>query len=214
MKNPGVYKTGGQSNDIENNVIRDRSGDPKYYVRYPRMVWAKAQNTSEITLWLVLKQIAGERGECWVSTNNLAKLAMMSVSMVQRSRKALLAAGVIEGRLIGKKGNKVWYITIPNLWEENTRWAEAHLPIKDRAEFKSQQGNLSNVEGTPSTEYRGPPVQSTDKEDLYKNSQKSKTKRTSPDEYISPGTHSVFSLTKKSLKTEENVIIDGVSYRY
>lgn len=114
------------------NKIQDRSGDPKYYERIPRIVWAKVNNPYDYMLWAVLKQIAGDHGECWVSTKNLAIMCRMCYSKVQRSRKSLISAGLIQGRLEGEPGKQVWHIRIPNLWTENTIWAEGHLSIESR----------------------------------------------------------------------------------
>lgn len=127
------------------NKLDDNSKDRDYFVLTPQIVWALCETPAEFTLWNVVKMIAGETGECWVGTNDLATLAMCSKPTVIAARKRLLEIGLLNGEM--RKHNKhsdnaVWHLSIPNLWKQNIEWRDEHNKLKGtdgRIEFKEQQ---------------------------------------------------------------------------
>lgn len=123
-----------------NNKLKDTSNDREYYTITPRLVWALSRDPYDYTLWGVIKDIAGEDGECYISTPELAKLAMMSVGKVQDCRKYLISAGLIEGKIERDSGytQSVWHLRVSDIWAESVAWAKSHKSIKSRLEFKEE----------------------------------------------------------------------------
>ena len=106
------------------NIIKDESGDRKYFITTPQIVWALARTPYDYILWDAIKMVAGEAGVCKLGTRQLADLAKMSIAKVQDSREYLLAQGLIEGELKLDPGysSEVWNLTIPDLWERTLNW--------------------------------------------------------------------------------------------
>ena len=104
--------------------LSDDSGDKKYFVISPQIVWALCQDPYEYTLWSVVKMVAGDAGECFLTTGDLASLSMMSTGKVSTCRKRLLEIGLLKGSL-HKDPNypqPVWHLSIPDLWSQNVSW--------------------------------------------------------------------------------------------
>jgi hypothetical protein len=112
-----------------------------YYTEVPRLVWAMCRNPFDLALWMVVKGIAGDDGECYLGRNDLAALAMMSAGQVSESRRYLIEAGLHKGEFRRDPGfpNRVWRLSIPDLWNENFEWSKAHAKIRVRVAFKTQQ---------------------------------------------------------------------------
>ncbi len=127
--------------DTETTKVRDESADQKYFTITPRLVWALARNPFDYTLWSTIKSIAGENGECFLSTADLASLAMMSVGQVHDSRQYWTNCGMLKGEKRRDPGyqQEVWHISIPNTWKTNIEWSEQMPSLKDRVVFKRKQ---------------------------------------------------------------------------
>lgn len=126
----------------ERTTIKDRSGDGKYFVQIPRLVWALSRSPYDYMLWSVIKDIAGDQGtfECRLSTRDLAAIAMMSTGKVVDSRSYLMEAGLIEGRIEKDDlGQATWHLTIPDVMEENVKFSKSVLKLKERAKYKLNQ---------------------------------------------------------------------------
>lgn len=126
---------------MEKNKVRDRSGDKKYFTITPRIVWALSRSPYDYMLWNVIKDIAGDDGECILSTEDLATLSMMSAGKVTDCRKHLLKVGLLEGETQKSPEYQwpIWHLTIPDLWELNTKTAKSIPSLKNRIEFKKNQ---------------------------------------------------------------------------
>ncbi len=124
-----------------NNKLDDQSSDRSYFVITPQLVWALCQDPYEYTLWGVIKMIAGEQGECMLSTPDLAAAAMMSSGKVSSCRQRLLDVGLLTGQMRRDPGypQPVWHLTIPDLWAANVQWREANQDLLARIEGKRQQ---------------------------------------------------------------------------
>ncbi|MCL4560882.1 MAG: hypothetical protein M1281_09740 [Chloroflexi bacterium] len=122
----------------ELNRIVDDSEDHLYFTIVPRYIWAVARDPYDFMLWSVIKDIAGEKGECFLSTPQLATLAMMSEGKVQDCRAYLIQKGVLTGEVRQDPGYPypVWHLSIPNVWEKNLLWAKHHITINSRIEYK------------------------------------------------------------------------------
>ena len=121
--------------------ISDTSSDRKYFTVTPQLVWAMARTPYDKVLWDVIKGIAGDDGECILSREDLAALAMMSTGQVSRCCKYLMSVGLLYGKFKRDPGypQPVWHFRIPNLWKANVAWAEEHLSIASRVAWKKQQ---------------------------------------------------------------------------
>lgn len=121
-----------------NNKVALKNPDEKYFTMVPRIVWAKAEDPYDLILWVVIKDIAGSDGECYLSTVDLAELTMMSIGKVSQCRKRLMKNGLLEGECRKDPGypQPVWHLTIPDLWKSNVEWSELHPKLRDRVEFK------------------------------------------------------------------------------
>jgi len=102
---------------------------------------ALSRSTYEYTLWGIVKEVAGEDGECFLSTQDLAALSMMSTGQVSKARKRLIAEGLLEGELRRDPGypQPVWHLNVPDLWAANLEWVKAHPGIKNRVAYKKAQ---------------------------------------------------------------------------
>ena len=123
------------------NKISDNSGDRKYFVQLPQIVWDKCRDPYDITLWVVIKMIAGEHGECYLSTEDLATAAMMSAGKASESRQYLMDAGLIEGEIRkDPRYQPCWHLRVPDLWPDNIAYRqEVGDSLIDRIERKGQQ---------------------------------------------------------------------------
>ena len=122
----------------EQNHIQDKSGDRKYFTIIPQFVWAKCRDTYDLALWHFIKMVAAEKGECILSTPDLAKGAGMSTGKANDCRKYLLDAGLIEGELRRDPDypQEVWHLTVPDLWPQNVEWrSTVGDGLKDRIEW-------------------------------------------------------------------------------
>lgn len=122
-------------------TIQDQSGDKKYFIITPQLVLAKSRDPFDYTLWCVVKMVAGDDGECFLSTRDLADLAMMSAGKVTDSRQYLLSCRLLEGELTRDPGqmNEVWHLKIPDLWAENIKWRQENDSLKKRIKAKKEQ---------------------------------------------------------------------------
>lgn len=120
-----------------NNVEQDFT-DRKYFVMVPRIVLAMCEGPHEYILWSVIKDIAGDDRECYLSTEDLATLSMMSTGSVSKYRKSLVEKGLLRGEIRRDPGypQPVWHLQIPDLWPRNVDWSMKHKKIKERIAHK------------------------------------------------------------------------------
>jgi hypothetical protein len=140
------------------NRVDTQSHDRKYFLVTPQLVMDVCENPLQFTLWSVIRSIAGDTGECYLSTEDLATLAMMSTGSVSTQRTRLVELGLLAGELRRDPGypQGVWHLRIPDLWVQNTEWAQRYPTLKARAlRKKEQKESLQHVkpsggEGQPS----------------------------------------------------------------
>jgi hypothetical protein len=134
------------------NRVEHHDHDRKYFLITPQLVLAKCENPLQFTLWSVVRSIAGDTGECYLSTEDLAALSMMSVGSASAARARLVSLGLLAGSVRRDAGytQPVWHLHIPDLWVENTEWAQAHPSLKDRVRQKeAQKVSLQEVKASP-----------------------------------------------------------------
>ncbi len=124
--------------------LKDESADRSYFMIAPRLAWALARNPYDYTLWCVIKDIAGETGECFLDREELAALAMMSAGQVTASLKHLMRAGLIAGVKRKDAGHlhACWHLTIPDLWDRNIIWSKKNLKLAARLAWKRSQREI------------------------------------------------------------------------
>ena len=137
--------------------VTDESNDRKYFTITPRIVKAYSRNAYDFALWDTIKDVAGEDGECYLNTEQLAILSGMSSGQVSESRKHWLDLGFLKGEIKKDEGypQAVWHLTVPNLWQKNIEWCEQYPKIASRLEFRREYLSLHKVkasrhEGKPS----------------------------------------------------------------
>lgn len=119
--------------------LKDKSGDRRYFVIVPQLVWALSRSSYDLSLWLAVKMVAGEDGECYLSRDQLAMLAMMSAGKVSDCRDHLLSVGLLQGELRRDPGypQPVWHLRVPDLWARNVKWREEiGDSLADRVAYK------------------------------------------------------------------------------
>jgi hypothetical protein len=127
--------------DEPKTKVHDKSNDKKYFIVTPRLVWALCDDPYEYTFWSIVKDIAGEEGECILSREDMAVLSMMSAGKASTCRDSLIRKKLLEGDFRRDPGypQKVWHLSIPDFWEANIRWARQYPKLKDRVAFKREQ---------------------------------------------------------------------------
>ena len=141
------------------NKIKDGSNDRIYRIEIPQIVWSICADTYEFTLWTVVKMIAGEAGECYLSTDDLAAAAMMSTGKASQCRKSLIKKGLIEGEIRKDPGypQPVWHLMIPDLWPRNVSWRQKNHSLLDRITTKREQRqSLHQMKPSPGEEGTSP----------------------------------------------------------
>lgn len=144
--------------ESQGNKIHDESNDKKYFIITPRIVKAYSRNPYDLALWDTIKDIAGESGECYLNTEQLAILSGMSAGKASESRKYWIDLGFLKGEIRQDPGypQPVWHITVPDLWKKNIEWCEANPKIQDRVNFMLSQKSLHVVKPSPDEERPSP----------------------------------------------------------
>ena len=147
--------------------VKDESNDRKYFIITPRIVKAYSRNPHDLALWDTIKDIAGESGECYLNTEQLAILSGMSTGQVSNSRRYWIKIGFLKGEIRKDHGfsQKVWHLSIPDIWHKNIEWCEKYPKIEDRLTFRKVHRSLHRVKPSPS---EGKPSPSETKKKLIK----------------------------------------------
>lgn len=142
----GEYKT-----EAEVITAKDESNDKKYFTITPRIVKAYSRNAYDFALWDTVKDMAGESGECYLNTDQLAILSGMSTGQVSESRTYWLKIGFLKGIKKRDPGysQAVWHLTVPDLWQRNIEWCEKYPKISARLEFRKSYRSLHRVKPSP-----------------------------------------------------------------
>lgn len=136
----------------EETRIRDQSSDRKYFTITPRIVAAYARNSHDLSLWETIKDVAGESGECFLNTEQLAILAGISTGQVSESRRYWLKLGFLQGEIRKDEGfsQSVWHLSVPDIWAKNIEFCEKYPKIADRLVFRATHKSLHSVKASPS----------------------------------------------------------------
>ena len=100
----------------------DNSNDRKYFTMIPNMLDDMGLSMPAIRVYLHLKRVAGESGECWQSTNTIAKRCGIGMATVSKAKKELLENGLIEiTKMKSSRGKNSHTISIVDVWSENIK---------------------------------------------------------------------------------------------
>lgn len=109
-------------------TVRDDGDMHRYRTEVPNIVFRLGLTPFELALYCLLKQTAGDSGECWKSTATLAKETGMSAGMVSKAKEGLQNARAELGNkpLIHVReqdnvngGRARHFITLTDVWPEN-----------------------------------------------------------------------------------------------
>lgn len=106
--------------------IFDKGSGLKYFAQIPHLIDDSGLSPYAVRLYLHLKRVAGESGECWQSTNTLARKCNMSMGSISSAKQELKAAGFIDITTVKSKSGKPSHvISINDIWPENMKKYES-----------------------------------------------------------------------------------------
>ena len=102
-------------------MVRDNCDLRRYYMMIPNIIDDLDLSVYAYRLYGHLKRVAGEEGQCWQSSETLAKACGMGEATVSRAKMELVDKGLITIELVkNPKGGKDYHnITITDVWEIN-----------------------------------------------------------------------------------------------
>lgn len=190
--------------EYSNFLIKDGADDKKYFTIIPNYVLESELTPSETYLYLQIKKVAGEKGECYLSRKSLCEKAKISNGSLSRSLRRLCDNGFISPNIkkqIKTKGGLQYVGTyfINDIWALNNfemskqKRVYKRVPPSDLEGIQSGISNKnlyslldkSNKEGNETSSSPNTPVSS----DEQSQSDKEKT---------------VFSLADEIKKLEDN----------
>jgi hypothetical protein len=139
---PSSRRTGQKRKPNRTKVaVQNDSQDSRYFTLTPRLIWALSRDPYDYIFWSIIKDIAGEEGECFLSTDQLSDLTMMSTGKISSCRKYWMAQGVFSGALRRDAGypQPVYHLRVKNIWKANVDWCETYASIQSRIDFKHAQ---------------------------------------------------------------------------
>lgn len=128
-------------------IVRDASSDRKYFTMLPNFVTEIGLSPFALALYVRLKRRAGEAGECFENTRNLALGCGMSAGQVTKAKRELAEAGLIHiATEPGKHGGRAFHvITVTDIWARNA----AHYAQNSTPEFPSSHSEFASSCGEP-----------------------------------------------------------------
>ena len=102
--------------------VRDEGDSRKYYTTIPNIIDDMDLSVYAYRLYGHLKRVAGDAGQCWQSTETLAKACGMGWATVSRAKTELVGKElIIIEQVKNPQGGKDFHnITITDVWENNT----------------------------------------------------------------------------------------------
>jgi Helix-turn-helix domain len=98
--------------------VEDESGDRRYFTQIPNIIFELGMSREAMWLYVHLKRVAGDSGECFQSLNTLAKKTLTSKPTLIKAKAELVRYGLIRVRQ-AERGDKPDVITIRNIWKRN-----------------------------------------------------------------------------------------------
>lgn len=103
--------------------IRDAGDARKYFTQLPNIVDDMNLSVYAFRLYVHLRRVAGDEGQCWQSAETLSKSCNMSAGMIGKAREELSSNGLIniERKKNPNGGREFFVITIADLWQINSK---------------------------------------------------------------------------------------------
>jgi hypothetical protein len=107
-------------------TISPDTTDRKYFTLMPNIILALCRDPYDLAVWLVVKLVAGDIGECILSAEDGAALAGMSTGKWVEARQHLISVGALIGEVRRDPGysQATWHLRIADLWPANVKWRE------------------------------------------------------------------------------------------
>ena len=99
-------------------AVEDEAPERRYFTQVPNMVFELPMSREAKWLYVHLKRVAGDSGECYQSLNTLAKKTQTSKPTLIKAKQELIKHGLIRVRP-SERGDKPDTITIRNVWRRN-----------------------------------------------------------------------------------------------
>jgi hypothetical protein len=128
--------------------VENKNTDMKNFLITPRIVLYVTRTSQQIALWNAIRDVAGESGVCYTTTENLALIAHMSIEKAIETRRELIDLHLIDGRLSTEHSVRpMWHLTIPDLWKWNDEWNRKYPDWNTRIEYAERnQYQMSGFE--------------------------------------------------------------------
>ena len=147
--------------------INHDTTDRRYFTMTPHIVLAMCRDAYDFTLWSIVKTVAGESGECRLSTDDIATMMGCSHGKTHTCRDYLLAVGLLTGELKIPPGESRarWHLSIPDLWPDNVEWRTGIGPdwsdyiaaVLRTREFNRHQVTIKQMpHQSPGDQYQSP----------------------------------------------------------
>jgi len=106
---------------MSKDQYHDEGPSRKYWIQLPNMIDDSDLDPYEFRLYVHLKHVAGDEGQCWQSTETLATHCNMSAGKVSQAKQSLTERGLITiSHQKSKHGGKPYHIiTITDIWVQN-----------------------------------------------------------------------------------------------
>lgn len=106
----------------------------------------KKASLVEKGLYVCLKDICGDEGECFYTLRNLAKEVNTSISTLSRYIPKMVELGLITAdKKPGRSNNhEIFHITIVNIWQENDARYKPQEIVSDRNNLEETVSNRNN----------------------------------------------------------------------
>jgi hypothetical protein len=106
------------SGPAQGYAVEDEAPERRYFTQVPNMVFDLPISREAKWLYVHLKRVAGDSGECYQSLNTLAKKTQTSKPTLIKAKQELIGQGLIRVRP-SERGDKPDTITIRNVWRRN-----------------------------------------------------------------------------------------------
>jgi len=105
---------------MSEEYIRDAGSERKYWTQLPNKIDDDNLDPYEFRLYVHLKRVAGDSGQCWQNTQTLASHCRMSAGKVSQAKQSLASKGLIYiNTSKSDRGKPYHVITIVDIWPQN-----------------------------------------------------------------------------------------------
>ena len=126
------------------HIIQDESGDRKYFTQIPNII-VNHSTAYEQSLYLIMKRLAGEGGQCYASLNFLAqKMGVHKTTTAKTITKLLKRKWITETSKTKVRGGYTRTFVIIDLWKLNIDNYESGAEMTSRGGANSSGSGANN----------------------------------------------------------------------